>query len=112
MLASLLSQLGTGPAESPPGFQQAESRLNNAAIGQRPCPVCVLRLAGGLDFFFGPVLGGNGLGLEGELFGAHLFVGGDVVLVLQRQIDVVVAVHQTPTHVIVHLERAGSRHRK
>ena len=26
---------------------------------------------------------------------------------LQRQIDVVVAVHQTPTHVIVHLERQG-----
>jgi hypothetical protein len=24
MLASLLSQLGTGPAESPPGFQQAD----------------------------------------------------------------------------------------
>ena len=53
------------------------------------------------------MFGGDGLGLEGELFGAHLFVGGDVVLVLQRQIDIVVAVHQTPTHVIVDLERQG-----
>lgn len=66
--------------------------LDNAAVGQRARPI-IFRLAGGLDFFFGPVLGGDGLGLEGELFDAHLFIGGDVVLMLERQVDILSLIH-------------------
>ena len=53
------------------------------------------------------MLGRQRLRLERELLGAHLLVGGDIILMLERQIDVVIAVHQTPAHVVAHLERQG-----
>ena len=48
--------------------------------------------------------GRNRLGFEREPLRAHRLICGDLILVLQRQVDVVVAVHQTPTGVVVDLE--------
>ena len=58
----------------PVGKEVKDARVYVASAGYHELFINGERV--GLDSFFGPVFGGDGLGLEGELFGAHLFVGG------------------------------------
>ena len=73
----------------------------------RQGPVCAaLLVASGENLFLGQVFRRERAGLEG---GAGGLVGGDLILVAQRQGDVVQALHERPPHVVVDLEGARER---